>query len=91
MATSAPSTPVDNAERDPRARHREDRDQRGAADLATPPRKAVLNDPSTYEALKPEDFGLTRYVSIAHRLTGWNAVKRNLRKLVKRAFPEKWN
>lgn len=37
--------------------------------------KAVLNDPSTYEALRPEDFGLTRYVSIAHRLTGWNAVK----------------
>ncbi len=37
--------------------------------------KAVLNDPSTYEALKPEDFGLTRYVHIAHRLTGWNAVR----------------
>ena len=37
--------------------------------------KAVLNEPSTYEALKPEDFGLTRYVHIAHRLTGWNAVK----------------
>jgi homocitrate synthase len=37
--------------------------------------KAILNDPSTYEVLKPEDFGLTRYVHIAHRLTGWNAVK----------------
>ena len=37
--------------------------------------KAVLNDPSAYEALKPEDFGLTRYISIAHRLTGWNAVR----------------
>lgn len=37
--------------------------------------KAVLNDPSTYEALRPEDFGLTRYVHIAHRLTGWNAVR----------------
>jgi homocitrate synthase len=37
--------------------------------------KAVLNDPSTYEALKPEDFGLTRYIHIAHRLTGWNAVR----------------
>ncbi len=37
--------------------------------------KAVLNDPSTYEALRPEDFGLSRYVNIAHRLTGWNAVK----------------
>ena len=37
--------------------------------------KAVLNNPSTYEILKPEDFGLTRYIHIAHRLTGWNAVK----------------
>lgn len=37
--------------------------------------KAVLNDPSTYEALKPEDFGLERYIHIAHRLTGWNAVR----------------
>ncbi|MBL8760738.1 MAG: homocitrate synthase [Phycisphaerae bacterium] len=37
--------------------------------------KAVLNDPTTYEALRPEDFGLTRYIHIAHRLTGWNAVK----------------
>lgn len=37
--------------------------------------KAVLNNPSTYEALRPEDFGLTRYIHIAHRLTGWNAIK----------------
>lgn len=37
--------------------------------------KAVLNQPETYEILNPVDFGLTRYVSIAHRLTGWNAVK----------------
>ena len=37
--------------------------------------KAVLNNPETYEALKPEDFGLKRYISIAHRLTGWNAVR----------------
>jgi homocitrate synthase len=37
--------------------------------------KAVLNNPTTYEALKPEDFGLKRYISIAHRLTGWNAVR----------------
>lgn len=37
--------------------------------------KAVLNNPSTYEVLKPEDFGLSRYISIAHKLTGWNAVK----------------
>ena len=37
--------------------------------------KAVLNNPETYEILDPHDFGLTRYVSIAHRLTGWNAIK----------------
>ncbi|MGQ9491930.1 MAG: homocitrate synthase [Anaerolineae bacterium] len=37
--------------------------------------KALLNSPETYEALDPHDFGLTRYISIAHRLTGWNAVK----------------
>ncbi|MBI9043276.1 MAG: homocitrate synthase [Anaerolineaceae bacterium] len=37
--------------------------------------KAVLNDPSTYEAIDPADFGLKRYIHIAHRLTGWNAVK----------------
>jgi homocitrate synthase len=37
--------------------------------------KAILNAPETYEALDPLDFGVTRYVSIAHRLTGWNAVK----------------
>lgn len=37
--------------------------------------KALLNAPDTYEALDPHDFGLTRYISIAHRLTGWNAVK----------------
>ncbi len=37
--------------------------------------KAILNAPETYEALNPADFGLGRYISIAHRLTGWNAVK----------------
>ena len=37
--------------------------------------KAVLNNPETYEILSPQDFGLTRYISIAHRLTGWNAIK----------------
>ncbi|KAF9507158.1 hypothetical protein BS47DRAFT_1304364 [Hydnum rufescens UP504] len=43
--------------------------------------KAILNNPSTYEILKPEDFGLTRYVSIGHRLTGWNAVKSRVEQL----------
>ncbi len=37
--------------------------------------KAVLNNPETYEILNPQDFGMTRYISIAHRLTGWNAIK----------------
>ncbi|MDP6793344.1 MAG: homocitrate synthase [Anaerolineales bacterium] len=36
--------------------------------------KAILNNPETYEILDPADFGLTRYISIAHKLTGWNAV-----------------
>lgn len=73
--------------------------------------KAILNNPSTYEILKPEDFGygifsnlrisfsirlpkfsskfnhspqfqsMTRYVSIGHRLTGWNAVKNRCEQL----------
>ena len=37
--------------------------------------KAVINNPSTYEILHPEDFGLSRYIHIAHRLTGWNALR----------------
>jgi homocitrate synthase len=37
--------------------------------------KAVLNNPETYEILDPHDFGMSRYISIAHRLTGWNAIK----------------
>ncbi|HHX44106.1 MAG TPA: homocitrate synthase [Chloroflexi bacterium] len=36
--------------------------------------KAVLNHPEAYEILSPQDFGLSRYISIAHRLTGWNAI-----------------
>lgn len=35
----------------------------------------VLNNPSTYEIINPADFGLTRYVHFASRLTGWNAIK----------------
>ncbi|HLY27992.1 MAG TPA: homocitrate synthase [Aggregatilineales bacterium] len=37
--------------------------------------KAVLAAPETYESIRPEDFGLKRDVKIAHRLTGWNAVR----------------
>ncbi len=43
--------------------------------------KAVLADPSTYEILKPEDFGLSREVTIGHRLTGWNAVRQRAQTL----------
>lgn len=43
--------------------------------------KAVLADPSTYEILRPEDFGLTREVAIGHRLTGWNAVRQRAQTL----------
>ncbi|KAI9002098.1 homocitrate synthase [Hyaloraphidium curvatum] len=43
--------------------------------------KAILNNPSTYEILNPSDFGMTRYVSIGHRLTGWNAVKNRVQQL----------
>ncbi|SCN66703.1 probable homocitrate synthase, mitochondrial precursor [Fusarium fujikuroi] len=35
--------------------------------------KAILNDPSTYEILKPEDFDCS--VHFTSRLTGWNAIK----------------
>ena len=37
--------------------------------------KAMLNNPSTYEILDPADFGLARYIHVAHKLTGWNAIK----------------
>jgi homocitrate synthase len=37
--------------------------------------KAVLAAPETYESINPADFGLTRDVKIAHRLTGWNAIR----------------
>jgi len=43
--------------------------------------KAILNNPSTYEILNPADFGLTRYVHFASRLTGWNAVKQRVAQL----------
>ncbi|RSH81160.1 Saccharopine dehydrogenase [Apiotrichum porosum] len=43
--------------------------------------KAILANPSTYEILNPADFGMTRYVSIGHRLTGWNAIKSRVEQL----------
>jgi homocitrate synthase len=37
--------------------------------------KAVLADPSTYEILDPQDFGLSREIAMGHRLTGWNTIR----------------
>ena len=37
--------------------------------------KAVLADPSTYEIIAPDDFGLTREIAIGHRLMGWNSLR----------------
>ena len=37
--------------------------------------KAILANPTTYEIINPADFGMTRYVHFASRLTGWNAIK----------------
>ncbi len=43
--------------------------------------KAVLADPTTYEIINPEDFGLMREVTMGHRLTGWNTVRDRAQKL----------
>ncbi len=43
--------------------------------------KAMLNNPSTYEILDPGDFGMDRYIHVAHRLTGWNAIKHRAQQL----------
>lgn len=43
--------------------------------------KAVIANPSSYEVLDPDDFGVKRNISIAHRLTGWNAVSQRAKQL----------
>ncbi|KAL9087851.1 MAG: hypothetical protein Q9165_006413 [Trypethelium subeluteriae] len=43
--------------------------------------KAILANPSTYEIIKPEDFGMTRYVYLASRITGRNAIKSRVEQL----------
>jgi len=43
--------------------------------------KAILNNPSTYEIVNPADFGMSRYVHFASRLTGWNAIKSRVEQL----------
>ncbi|OAA50652.1 Homocitrate synthase [Metarhizium rileyi] len=52
--------------------------------------KAILNNPSTYEILKPDDFGLSRYVSFTSRLTGWNAIKSRSEQLGLRMSDEQY-
>lgn len=36
---------------------------------------AVLQNPTSYEAIDPAEFGLARSIDLAHRLVGWNAVR----------------
>lgn len=36
---------------------------------------AVLQNPTSYEAINPADFGIDRSIDLAHRLVGWNAVR----------------
>ena len=43
--------------------------------------KAVLRNPTTYEAIDPADFGQTRIIDIAHRLVGRNAIRERARLL----------
>jgi len=43
--------------------------------------KAIYINPNSYEILDPADFGLTRTMNIAHRLTGHNAVGVRAREL----------
>lgn len=43
--------------------------------------KALLENPSTYEALNPDDFGVSRRIEVAHHLTGWNAVRHRAEQL----------
>jgi homocitrate synthase len=43
--------------------------------------KAVIQNPAAYEVLDPNDFGVERHIEIAHRLTGWNAVKQRAEQL----------
>ena len=37
--------------------------------------KAVLQNPTTYEAINPDDFGMSRIIDVAHRLVGRNAIR----------------
>ena len=43
--------------------------------------KAVMQNPGAYEVIDPADFGVERKVQLAHRLTGWNAMKNRVEQL----------
>eukprot|EP00009_Paramoeba_aestuarina_P001070 CAMPEP_0201517018 /NCGR_PEP_ID=MMETSP0161_2-20130828/8235_1 /ASSEMBLY_ACC=CAM_ASM_000251 /TAXON_ID=180227 /ORGANISM="Neoparamoeba aestuarina, Strain SoJaBio B1-5/56/2" /LENGTH=482 /DNA_ID=CAMNT_0047914397 /DNA_START=772 /DNA_END=2220 /DNA_ORIENTATION=- len=43
--------------------------------------KAVMSNPGAYEVINPADFGVERKVQLAHRLTGWNAMKSRVAQL----------
>uniref|UniRef100_A0A7S0D2A5 Pyruvate carboxyltransferase domain-containing protein n=1 Tax=Amorphochlora amoebiformis TaxID=1561963 RepID=A0A7S0D2A5_9EUKA len=43
--------------------------------------KAVMQNPAAYEVLDPSDFGVERRIELAHRLTGWNAMKQRTQDL----------
>lgn len=43
--------------------------------------KAVLADPTTYEIIAPDDFGLSREIAIGHRLMGWNSLRQRAQTL----------
>jgi homocitrate synthase len=43
--------------------------------------KAVMLNPGAYEIIDPADFGLERTISIAHRLTGKNAIQSRAKEL----------
>ena len=43
--------------------------------------KAVMTNPSCYEVIDPNDFGVERKIQLAHRLTGWNAMQNRAKQL----------
>ncbi len=43
--------------------------------------KAVMANPAAYEVIDPVDFGVERRIELAHRLTGWNAMKQRCQDL----------
>jgi homocitrate synthase len=43
--------------------------------------KALLKNSKTYEILDPQDFGLSRRLEVAHRLTGWHAIQERAEQL----------